>query len=142
VLLAAALVAVAATLGIAFAVMESPAEARARKIDQRRIEDLRALATTVSRYSEENDGALPPDLQTAVDSTGFEVRLHDPVTGEPYSYRPLDDRHIELCATFESAEPPEGRRWTRVDDHWSHPAGDHCWTLTRETEDAGDGPWF
>jgi hypothetical protein len=103
----------------------SPREQRARRLDDRRLDDLRAIAGTVDLHWT-RDGRLvatldqvKPELPPASE--------RDPETGEPYTYEPLGGDRYRLCATFSRATPPESRG--PRGDFWTHGAGRHCFEL-------------
>lgn len=121
-------------LGVAVAVLDSPAEQRLLRLDERRVDDLRAIGEAIDLYWSE-EGALPPDLDTLAGWQALEVTTTDPVTGAPYGYSTTDSRTYELCATFAARFPtPDSRnRWHRHHSSWHHPAGEHCFELEAET---------
>ena len=72
-------------------------------------EPLRPVPATLEEVRE-NARYLLPDIQ-------------DPESGEPYSYRIIDDTQYQLCAVFTHV------RKERYDIFWNHPAGRHCFTI-------------
>ena len=97
-----------------------------RRLDARRVEDLRALAGAVDLYWSRG-GALPGALDSLTQEQGFAPQVADPETGRPYEYRILGGDTYELCASFArgtDTEPPETRS-----DFWSHGAGRQCFQL-------------
>ena len=79
----------------------SPAKERLRQTDRERISDLEQMRYNVINLFYSNQDRLPTDLNEAFTvATINSAYLQDPETGEPYSYRPIDDRNYELCATF------------------------------------------
>ena len=133
-LLAASVAVVVVTLGVAISLMQSPTEARQRRIDQRRMTDLRAIASALSLHLQRHE-ELPANLDPIAEEYGVDDRLRDPETGEAYGYSLLADDRIELCATFTTEEPPAGDGWRRDEDFWSHPSGHHCFELKPEGAD-------
>lgn len=130
-LLAGVVVVVVAVVAAALWVLESPAEVRRQRLDERRVQDLRALADTVDVYWS-REGMLPPDLATLTAWQGSGAPPTDPETGAPYRYRVTGDQSFELCATFATAtaESERGRNtWPRHTDFWRHPADEHCFEL-------------
>lgn len=120
-------------LGVALFVLDSPAEERQRRLDERRVEDLGAIADAVEAYRS-REGELPPDLDTLADWEGFRLSPTDPVSGAPYEYRVTDVETYELCADFTTEAPGHDgrRRWRRHGTLWHHPAGEHCFELEVE----------
>lgn len=103
----------------------TPEEARLRKIDDRRVRDLSDIATSLDSYWNTNQ-RLPSTLDDAARG-GLASVPRDPVTGEGYTYRIVDDLHYELCATFDRTadEPPSMNRLP----FWSHGSGRQCFTI-------------
>ncbi|WP_176562262.1 DUF5671 domain-containing protein [Mycolicibacterium palauense] len=118
--------------------MGSPSEQADRRVDERRLQDLRSLARAVDRYYEQNS-ALPQSLGALNTALRTTLPLQDPETNAPYRYARTGDEMFELCADF--AQPsqntgdagkvmPDG---PLLDSVWAHGAGPQCFTL-----DAGD----
>lgn len=109
----------------------SPAAERERRLDDRRIEDLRNIRTEIASQCVERspDGAtlkrpLPGSLEELVaEPRTVRPDVHDPKSGEPYVYERLDDHRYRLCATFENA------RHEPHDPFWDHDAGPHCFDI-------------
>ncbi|MBN2171369.1 MAG: hypothetical protein JW819_08620 [Candidatus Krumholzibacteriota bacterium] len=133
-LAAAVIVAVAAAVVGGVLVLGSPSEQRLRRLDARRVEDLRRIAWAVDRYWARHD-SLPPDLAALVEADGPEPPRRDPATGAPYGYRVAGVEAYELCAVFarpsEDEPPPAPPR-----RDWSHGVGECCFRLEPR---AGDG---
>ena len=122
---AAAVLVIAAALAAGFYVAGSPTEARERRLDQQRIEDLRDIARAIDAYHHDHPGAIPPNLDTVPSPSGNAVATRDPVTREPYEYQPSGDGRYQLCARF--ARVYDGDRDA---DFWRHPAGRSCFAFT------------
>jgi hypothetical protein len=124
---AAAVGLVALTLAISFAKFGSPADQRLVAFDDRRSEDLEAIARVIRNRWTAARGekpALPQTLRELPESAT--LRLYDPVTGEPYRYAPQGGQRYELCGTFQTdttGEPVPRRLFRR------HPAGYHCFAV-------------
>ena len=103
----------------------TPDEARLRRIDERRVRDLGDIATSLDSYWNTNR-RLPSTLDEAARGGQASVP-RDPVTGEPYAYRVIDDLRYELCATFDRAadEPPSMHQLPFP----SHGRGRQCFTI-------------
>jgi hypothetical protein len=100
----------------------SPAEERARRLDERRVQDLSGIAQAVDLYWT-RESRLPPSLEQLRSDTGAAVTVADPSTAAPYDYRPLEGGRYQLCASFEG----DSRDSNRVDTgFWTHRAGRQC----------------
>jgi hypothetical protein len=99
-----------------FLVTGSPDRQRAFTADQRRIEHLQRFAND-AHAQWAGTQTLPNTLPS---------NLRDPVTGQPYEYRPLSGPSYQICAVFETEGDSETRYRART---WHHPAGRHCYTF-------------
>lgn len=127
--LVAAVIVVAAAVAAGFVVLGPPSQARAYRLDERRVNDLHTISLAIDRYWGRHN-ALPASLDALPKATGLHIDLRDPVTASPYGYRVLGDRKYELCADFERASPDD-RPPFAPDDQASflHAAGRQCFTL-------------
>jgi hypothetical protein len=116
-----AVVVAAIAVGLYFS--GSPAEQRLVRFDERRVEDLRSLASALSRHVVET-GALPESLQALVDGRRLTRTPRDPATGEPYEYTIIGERAFELCAEFSRPSQEE-----LYDDFWGHGRGRTCFSF-------------
>ena len=110
--------------GIIF--LDSPAQERLRRLDERRVDDLRELAYAVDVYWT-REGTLPSTLEELSNEPGVFVELFDPETGQPYEYRVLSSNTYELCAQFARDTVEEQDRFYK--DYWSHGSGRQCFKL-------------
>ena len=120
-------VVVVASVAAGVVVMGTPGEQRLRRLDARRVEDLRDLSWAINHFHDTRD-ALPASLSVIESETGRALSLVDPVSGVPYRYQPGKGERYRLCATFTSdsaREPAED--WTP--EGWQHGAGEHCFAL-------------
>ena len=100
----------------------SPLEERARRLDDRRVQDLSGIAQAVDLYWT-RESRMPASLDQLRSVTGAGITVADPSTGALYEYRQLDDGKYELCASFEG----ESRDSNRLDNgFWTHRAGRQC----------------
>lgn len=76
----------------------SPAAARERRFDQRRVDDLAEIERAINDYHYDNR-ALPPTLNDL--NRAGQVIFRDPLTQQPYEYRALSEPGYELCAVFQ-----------------------------------------
>jgi hypothetical protein len=113
-------VAAAVTTGIV--IIGSPAEERTRRLDTRRVSDLRQISQSVEVYHTRHQ-RVPVSLDELSQEPGLAIVARDPVTGRPYGYQSIDSDSYQLCATFD-------RETTAVrSDFWSHGSGMQCFTL-------------
>lgn len=108
-----------------------PGEERARRMDERRTEDLRRIVSGNQVFWNRN-GRLASSLTELGAVPGSRLSTTDPRTGTPYEYQTMDSLRYEVCATFEreSSEMYYGGV-----DNWSHGAGRQCFPQTvRATE--------
>jgi len=118
-----ALVVVLVVLAIGFHRLGPRGYQRAFMADERRIEDLRAIAEAVYYRRQ---APMPATLAELPQSA--RISLNDPVTNAPYEYHPKSGAAYELCATFatESGAPGEANRPLH-DKFWSHSKGRYCY---------------
>jgi hypothetical protein len=125
VLVGAVVLVVVAAIAAGIVMIGSPDDARALRMDGRRVEDLQGIERAVNFYRS-NKGRIPASLDELGREPGVRI-ANDPATGVPYSYRPAGAAAFELCGTFERDSVP---RVAAGVDQWEHPAGRHCFTLT------------
>lgn len=125
------LVAVVAAVGAGLFVAGSPVEQRLRRLDDRRVDHLRSLASAADRYFEREE-RLPGAAAELVDGLFLTRVPTDPATQQPYEYRVTGPRQFELCATFDRPSRPE-----LADDFWAHETGRRCYAFT-----AANNPLF
>ena len=102
----------------------SPDEERARRLDQRRVQDLSGIARALDLYWTHNNSNLPASLEVLRGDTGANISITDPETDASYGFRLLDGDRYELCAAFAGESADSGRG---VDEgFWSHRAGRQC----------------
>ncbi len=111
-----------------FFIIGTPAEQRARRFDERRIDDLQFLQVQVIDYWR-REGKLPQSLaelyQTFVDAEP----PRDPVSGKEYDYKVKSDDTFELCAEFALPSREDGVE-SKFGNKWQHPAGYYCFSYT------------
>jgi hypothetical protein len=117
------LVAVAAAAIVVIAALRSwPPMIVGPTADRQRLDDLQRLSHAIAAFRAEHD-VLPASLARLPSPPAAPVRISDPVTGQPYDYRPLGALAYELCARFDAVSSPAER------DFWWHDAGRHCYAL-------------
>jgi hypothetical protein len=124
---AAAVAAAGAAAIVAGVVLSgSPSEARRRRLDDRRIHDLRQISAAVDLHWTRT-GRLPGRLADLPVHDGSEPSFRDPVTAQAYEYRTTGGATYELCAEFERPMAPSAGSGPAA--FWAHGAGRHCFTL-------------
>jgi hypothetical protein len=132
---------IAGSVVLGFAMAGSPFKARHQRLDEKRVEDLRAIHRTIQRMVTKTDittntvtviRALPKTLDEvagyqATKEAGRRLDVIDPQTGERYTYTVTGEKTYELCATF--ALPRDKKR----DLFWNHRAGSHCYQFSVES---------
>ena len=121
---AAVAVGVAVTLGLRGA--GPPSEERSRRIDERRVEDLRHIAEAVDLYWTRQSG-LPRSLDPLIETASDPALFADPLTARPYEYRALTTSSFELCAQFDTESAS-----VEQDNFWRHPADRYCFEVDAE----------
>jgi hypothetical protein len=122
VLVGVIVVVVLAAIVTGLVILGPPGEERARRIDERRVDELQRIAAA-ARLFHMRHGRLPPALSSMAAEPGVSLELLDPVTREPYVYRMAGTERYEICAVFDRESSDERP------DFWSHGAGEHCFTL-------------
>jgi hypothetical protein len=105
----------------------SPAEARVRRFDERRVDDLRTAGYSIDAYWNAH-GRLPLRLDSLPGLLESGRGLRDPVTDSAYAYTAGPDSSYQLCATFARASDEEP--YSIYSGEWQHPAGRHCFSRT------------
>lgn len=131
----------ATSVGLGFEMAGSPFSARLRRLDEKRVEDLRAIDHALQQMVTKPDlntntvtvvRALPKALEEIAEyentrQTGRKLEVADPETGEKYGYTVTGDKTYELSATFDVAR--EGKQ----NLFWNHPAGNHIFKFNAES---------
>lgn len=115
-----------------FFVVGSPGAQKDRRLDIRRVEDLRTIQYEVSYYWQ-NKKALPTDLSVLNDPLRGVVVPVDPETGKAYKYKTLENEVFELCATFSTDSNEyvtEPAYYPYEGGNWDHGTGEVCFERT------------
>ncbi len=119
-----------------FFIIGSPSYGRAEKLDEARVNDLRAIQSEIFNQvwegrAWEPKGVPPPTKlpkplpetldEVAANATFQKLRIMDPETEQPYEYIISTPSIFKLCATFTLA------RDQQYDIFWDHSAGYHCY---------------
>ena len=123
-------VAVAAVVIVGVILLDSPAQERLRRLDKRRVSDLREIVYALDAYWT-REGMLPPSLEELSNEERIVRELADPETGAAYEYRVRGDDSYELCAIFAS-EMDVRSRDVPYEHLWSHGPGRQCFQLTAQ----------
>ena len=130
--------AVLAAIIIGLILAGSPAAERTRRTDSQRVEDLQSISYAVQTYAQTHN-KLPASLEEAArQPDAYVTRITDPETNQPYQYIPGDEKAYQLCATFDTPSEQTGDPRTTPPElsFWAHGAGETCYTLHAEEEDA------
>jgi hypothetical protein len=123
VLIAIVFTVVVGAIAAGFFLLGTPSEERTRRLDERRLSDLRRLQLATDLYWTRN-GRLPLTLDDLAKEAGTGIYSRDPTSGQPYEYRVKDADTYELCVVFEREQPSGG--------FWSHGAGRRCFEITSQ----------
>ncbi len=128
----ASVVVVLGTIAWGFVTVGGPGTARLEQLDQSRVTDLQMIQNQIyddvygaMRYKVPGiftslPTPLPRDLEAVASSaTQQKIRITDPSTGTPYTYR-INGTLFYLCATFDLVSDKS------YSIFWNHPAGEKC----------------
>lgn len=101
----------------------SPADERMRRLDERRVNDLIALARATDVFWTRRS-RLPASLDELVAEPGVAAETEDPGTGVPYDYTAINASTYEVCATFVRSATLQEQRVEA--DFWTHGEGRQC----------------
>lgn len=123
--------AVIAAIGTGLAVIGPPALVRIQRLDQQRVQDLRAISIAVQAYSRMHD--ILPEALDMIQRQGEWQSLHlrDAVSGLPYEYSIKNASSYELCAQFDAVSADDENR--QVSSFWRHGRGRYCFSLEAKT---------
>ncbi|MFC2078837.1 hypothetical protein ACFLSZ_02545 [Candidatus Bipolaricaulota bacterium] len=124
---AGAIVVVLAAVIVGVILLDSPAQERVRRLDERRVDDLQDLSYAVDIYWT-REGTLPVSLADLSNEERIVRDLRDPETGQPYEYRIVGDNTYELCAEF-ARDTASDERDTPYRIFWFHGSGRQCFQL-------------
>lgn len=112
----------------AFFIVESPAQARARRHDLEVLNNFTQIDSTVTNYYIEKN-KLPASLADLEGQVPYinAAALKDPNTGTMYEYKVVSDNEYQLCANFETDNTSSGDTQDYAyTDRWPHAAGNQC----------------
>ena len=108
-------------------VVESPREARARRIDQETISNFNKIDSDINRYYTEYK-KLPDSLEAVKTEYNYlqDSDFKNPTTGKVYDYKVLNDTKYQLCTDFKTSTYNQNDTTSYYDKRWSHEAGYQC----------------
>ena len=137
-LAAAVTVVVIASLAGAVYVLESPMTQRQRRLDDRRLQDIKSISDSIEIYAKKHE-ALPQNmavLKEAATETGRIQPPADPITRKAYEYEVLDAQSYQLCAVFSLPSLNGNNRAY----YWrAHAAGKQCFKYTHKFKSGTEG---
>jgi hypothetical protein len=116
---------VVATLVAGIVAVGPPSQARKRKLDDARVDDLVRIEAAVKRYADQH-AAVPPALSALDEAPGLRVHGTDPETGAAYEYEPVGEHAYRLCAVFSAASDDNGSSRRYPAETWHHGIGRQC----------------
>jgi len=108
--------------------VESPQQARARKLDNAILNNFEVIASGLDNYYADHQ-KLPANLEVLKSEILFvtEKNLKDPDTGQLYEYQVLGDKRYQLCAVFKASNIDDQDMISQVyRERWPHQAGSQC----------------
>ena len=129
VLFGASVITVIVAVGVGLFILGSPAEERARRVDDRRVEDLQGIVAATDLYWTRH-ARLPVSLDELTAEPGVRIKTSDPANSETYGYQTLDSTHYEVCASFEQVSGETSSNSER--NLWAHNSGPQCFQFKAE----------
>jgi hypothetical protein len=120
-----------------FFIIESPAEARAKKLDQKILSNFEAVKRGLEQYYADN-AKLPSsldDLKSQNYSYIDPAEFVEESTGKYYTYESVDAMRYKLCANFNSSNISNADNTNYYSINWKHDKGYQC--ITRRIESIG-----
>ena len=131
--IAAAIVALAVVAAVA--VLGPPSEQRKRRLDERRVDDLRKIETIVDTYWQRYE-RLPQDLDAlARELQGLRTPRLDPERGTPYEFAITGPDSFRVCAEFTGESEVERAGLSPAGASWAHGPGRQCFDLKVKPRD-------
>ncbi len=133
------LIVIIAAFAASLFIVESPTQARNRRLDDILINNFNQIDSAVSTYYQEY-GSLPENLDVLKTEFSYlgDENLRDPATNAPIQYRTVDERTYELCASFLTDTTENEGVNAFIDERWRHASGEQC--LKQAVHDLGDNP--
>ena len=106
----------------------SPQDARKKRYDDKRIQDIQMIKSWVNSYYGKNS-TLPQsifDALTEYNDGRNSKMLTDPETNSEYTYQIVTDIEYKICAVFSTDTTSITQEYLM---DYSHPSGSHCLTF-------------
>ena len=129
VLFGASVITVIAAVVVGLSILGSPMEERARRVDNRRVEDLQGIVGATDLYWTRHS-RLPVSLDELTSEPGVRIKTTDPANSETYGYQTVDSTHYQLCANFEQVSGETSSNSER--NLWAHSSGPQCFQFEAE----------
>lgn len=134
------LIIIIAVFASALLIVESPQQARDRKLDNAVLEDFNTISNGLNNYYRGNQ-KLPVTLEELKSEVLFvtEENFKDPDTGQVYEYEVIGDKKYQLCAVFRTSNVDDqdfSNRFYR--EEWSHKTGRQCINQSIEQKEYKD----
>ena len=129
VLFGASVITVIAAVGVGLFILGSPMDERARRVDNRRVEDLQGIVDATDLYWTRHS-RLPVSLDELTSEPGVRIKTTDPANSEMYGYQAVDSIHYQLCANFEQVSGETSSNSER--NLWAHSPGPQCFQFEAE----------
>ena len=120
--------AVIAALVCGFTLSGTPANERARRFDERRLNDLQQISSAIDAYWNTED-VLPENLEILTQNRRIFIEsIADPKTSEVYEYIAQEGAKYKLCATYETKAIDSSKVAKPYPSllFWDHPFGYYC----------------
>ncbi len=116
----------------------SPAQQRAKMLDEQRVNDLSSIQSQIVYTQWQNKGEVPANLDALRDPISGYMLPTDPETNENYGYKMISKNSFELCATFKTVSMSAQNVITKpypyfdggTNENWQHGAEKTCFTRT------------
>jgi hypothetical protein len=108
--------------------VESPTEARNRKLDDAILSEFDTIDSAINQYYNDKK-KMPEALDQLKEDFNYitDDTLTDAVTGKKYDYKVVADKKYELCAIFHRSNKEEkNRMYYDMRDRWPHDVGYQC----------------
>lgn len=108
--------------------VESPTEARNRKLDNTIVMEFDTIDSAINQYYNDKK-KMPESLDQLKEDYNYitDETLSDAATAKNYDYKVVADKKYELCATFHRSNKEEkNRQYFEMKDRWPHDAGYQC----------------
>lgn len=107
-----------------FFIIESPAEARNRKLDEKILQDFENIRYSIDDYYYKNE-KMPQDLrELQKNKEGLPLGITNPINDKEYVYEIIDCERFKLCTEFSSSNLEKVRSY--YDNTWKHDKGYNC----------------